>query len=47
MSHTRWTVEGPDGTAIELDGHKFSASDEGAPMLVSQIAVANVKFISH
>jgi hypothetical protein len=37
MSRTRWAVDGPDGTAVELDGRKFGASDEGAPMLVSLI----------
>jgi hypothetical protein len=35
MSRTRWAVDGPDGTTVELDGRKFGASDEGAPMLVS------------
>jgi hypothetical protein len=34
MSKTRWAIDGPDGTAIELEGRKFAANDEGAPMLV-------------
>ncbi|KAI0052041.1 hypothetical protein FA95DRAFT_1484280 [Auriscalpium vulgare] len=33
MSRTRWAVAGPDGTAIDLNGRKFSANDEGAPMM--------------
>ncbi|KAI0058500.1 hypothetical protein BV25DRAFT_1964893 [Artomyces pyxidatus] len=33
MSSTRWAVDGPDGTTLELDGHKFSSNDEGAPMM--------------
>jgi hypothetical protein len=35
MSRTRWAVDGPEGTAVEVDGRKFGASDEGAPLLVS------------
>jgi hypothetical protein len=34
MSQTRWAVDGPDGEVVELNGHRFSAEDEGAPMLV-------------
>jgi hypothetical protein len=37
MSKTRWAIAGPDGAALELDGHKFGSNDEGAPMLCSQI----------
>ncbi|KAI0796918.1 hypothetical protein C8Q75DRAFT_796658 [Abortiporus biennis] len=37
MSRTRWVVEGPEGTVIEVDGHKFGASDNGAPMLCSMV----------
>ncbi|KAH8114640.1 hypothetical protein DFH11DRAFT_1764593 [Phellopilus nigrolimitatus] len=33
MSRTRWAVDGPNGTVVELDGHKFGSSDDGAPML--------------
>ncbi|KAH8114632.1 hypothetical protein DFH11DRAFT_1508603 [Phellopilus nigrolimitatus] len=33
MSKTRWAVDGPNGTVVELDGHKFGSSDDGAPML--------------
>ena len=34
MSKTQWTVDGPDGTVVELDGRKFGSNDSGAPMLV-------------
>ncbi|KAJ7066394.1 hypothetical protein C8F01DRAFT_1123111 [Mycena amicta] len=33
MSRTQWSVEGPEGTIIELNGRKFGASDEGSPLL--------------
>jgi hypothetical protein len=33
MSKTRWAVDGPDGTILELNGRKFSTDDEGAPMM--------------
>ncbi|KAI5122456.1 hypothetical protein M0805_008767 [Coniferiporia weirii] len=33
MSKTLWAVDGPNGTVLELDGHKFGSSDDGAPML--------------
>jgi hypothetical protein len=39
MSKTRWAIDGPDGTAIELNGRKFAANDEGAPMLVRLILI--------
>ncbi|KAG6330620.1 hypothetical protein ID866_8469 [Astraeus odoratus] len=33
MSRTRWTVDGPDGAALEIEGRNFSTNDEGAPMM--------------
>jgi hypothetical protein len=33
MTRTRWAVDGPDGTSLELGGRKFSSNDEGAPMM--------------
>ncbi|KAI0290685.1 hypothetical protein BC826DRAFT_1176746, partial [Russula brevipes] len=33
MTQTRWAVDGPDGTSLELGGRNFSANDEGAPMM--------------
>jgi hypothetical protein len=35
MTKTKWAVDGPDGQIVELNGRKFSANDDGAPMLVS------------
>ncbi len=35
MSKTKWAVDGPDGTVLEVDGRKFGTNDDGAPMLCS------------
>ncbi|KAL4072312.1 hypothetical protein J3A83DRAFT_4188311 [Scleroderma citrinum] len=40
MSRTRWMVEGPDDTALEIEGRRFSTNDEGAPMMCSLVCVA-------
>jgi len=37
MTHTRWAVDGPDGTSLELAGRKFSSNDEGAPMMCNLV----------
>ncbi|KAI9453843.1 hypothetical protein BJY52DRAFT_1418099 [Lactarius psammicola] len=37
MTQTRWAVDGPDGTSLELGGRKFSSNDEGAPMMCSLV----------
>ena len=37
MTQTRWTVDGPDGTSLELEGRKFSSGDEGAPMMCNLV----------
>ncbi len=37
MTQTRWSIEGPDETGIELQGRKFSSDDEGAPMLCNLV----------
>ena len=37
MTQTRWTVDGPDGTSLELGGRKFSSNDEGAPMMCNLV----------
>ena len=37
MTHTRWSIEGPDATGIELKGRKFSSDDEGAPMMCNLV----------
>lgn len=33
MSMVKWSVEGPDETTLEVNGHKFATNDEGAPMM--------------
>jgi len=33
MSRVTWSVEGPDGAAFEVNGHKFATNDDGAPMM--------------
>ncbi|KAJ7583106.1 hypothetical protein C8J56DRAFT_1054841 [Mycena floridula] len=33
MSETKWAVEGPEETVLELNGRKFGANDEGALMM--------------
>ncbi|GBE82556.1 hypothetical protein SCP_0409400 [Sparassis crispa] len=40
MSQTRWVVDGPDGTAVELRGRKYSSNDEGAPMMCNLVCLA-------
>ncbi|KAI9434036.1 hypothetical protein F5148DRAFT_1268359 [Russula earlei] len=37
MTRTRWAIEGPDGTNIELDGRKFSTNDDGSPMMCNLV----------
>jgi hypothetical protein len=37
MSRTRWAIDGPDGTSVELEGRKFSSNDDGAPMLCNLV----------
>jgi hypothetical protein len=37
MAKTRWTIDGPDGTILELEGRKFASEDEGAPMMCSLV----------
>jgi hypothetical protein len=33
MSRVKWSVEGPEDTALEVNGHKFGTDDDGAPMM--------------
>ena len=40
MSRTRWAVDGPDGTILELEGRKFSSNDDGAPMLCNLVCTS-------
>ncbi|KAJ6519114.1 hypothetical protein C8R45DRAFT_851769, partial [Mycena sanguinolenta] len=37
MSKTRWAIDGPDGTALELNGRKFGSNDDGAPMMCNLV----------
>jgi hypothetical protein len=40
MTQTRWEVERPDGTRLELGGRKFSSSDEEAPMTCNRVCTS-------
>ncbi|EIN14302.1 hypothetical protein PUNSTDRAFT_41556 [Punctularia strigosozonata HHB-11173 SS5] len=40
MSRTRWTIDGQDGAAVELDGRKFGRSDEVWVAMFTLITVA-------
>ncbi|KIP12766.1 hypothetical protein PHLGIDRAFT_113364 [Phlebiopsis gigantea 11061_1 CR5-6] len=37
MSRTRWAVEGSDDPVVVVNGRKFGANDDGAPLLCSMI----------
>ncbi|KAK0446849.1 hypothetical protein EV421DRAFT_1707267 [Armillaria borealis] len=37
MSKTRWAVDGPAGTSLEINGHKFGSEDDGAPMMCNLV----------
>ena len=37
MTETRWAVDGPGDASLELGGHRFSANDEGAPMMCNLV----------
>ncbi|KAG1809694.1 uncharacterized protein BJ212DRAFT_1484392 [Suillus subaureus] len=40
MSSSRWAVDGPDDTGLEVEGRRFSSNDEGAPMMCNLICQA-------
>ncbi|KAG6329583.1 hypothetical protein ID866_9506 [Astraeus odoratus] len=40
MSRTRWTIDGPDDAALEVEGRRFSSDDEGAPMMCNLVCRA-------
>ncbi|KZP02990.1 hypothetical protein FIBSPDRAFT_769606, partial [Athelia psychrophila] len=40
MSQTRWAVEGPTDSTLELEGRKFSSNDDGAPMMCNLVCQA-------
>ena len=33
MSRPKWSVEGPEDSALEVNGHKFATDDDGAPIM--------------
>jgi hypothetical protein len=33
MSSSRWAIDGPEDTSLEVEGRRFSSNDEGAPMM--------------
>ena len=35
MIETRWAMADSDAAVVQVDGHKYGANDDGAPMLVS------------
>jgi len=37
MSQTRWVVDDPDETGLEIEGRKFSSNDDGGPMLCNMV----------
>jgi hypothetical protein len=37
MTQTRWAIDGPDDTGLELEGRRFSSNDEGAPMMCNLV----------
>lgn len=46
MSQTKWAVEGADTSVIEVNGRRFGANDDGAPLLVRQpVRIRDVSLI--
>ncbi|EIW81359.1 hypothetical protein CONPUDRAFT_165526 [Coniophora puteana RWD-64-598 SS2] len=37
MSKTRWAIDGDDGDAIEVEGRRYAANDDGAPMMCNLV----------
>ncbi|KAG1848072.1 hypothetical protein DFJ58DRAFT_746884 [Suillus subalutaceus] len=40
MSSSRWAVDGPDDSGLEVEGRRFSSNDEGAPMMCNLVCQA-------
>ncbi|KAG8215117.1 hypothetical protein J3R82DRAFT_8568 [Butyriboletus roseoflavus] len=40
MSNVRWSVDCPDEEGLEVEGRRFSTSDEGAPMMCNLVCQA-------
>ena len=46
MLQTRWAIDSEDDAGvIELNGHKYSSGDEGAPMLCSLVCTTLARHI--
>ncbi|TCD63827.1 hypothetical protein EIP91_004894 [Steccherinum ochraceum] len=39
MSRTKWAIEGPEGTKVEVNGRQFGSRDDGAPMLCNMLCM--------
>lgn len=37
MARTRWIIDGPDDSALELNGRRFGSNDDGAPMMCNLV----------
>ncbi|EIW81351.1 hypothetical protein CONPUDRAFT_82336 [Coniophora puteana RWD-64-598 SS2] len=37
MSQTRWAIDGDEGTTIEVEGRRYAANDDGAPMMCNLV----------
>ncbi|KAI0314894.1 hypothetical protein OF83DRAFT_1134774 [Amylostereum chailletii] len=45
MSETKWVVQGSRNTFVKVGDHKFSANDEGSPMMCSQVCASQGRHI--
>ena len=37
MTQTRWAVDNPDETGLEIEGRRFFSNDEGGPMMCNLV----------
>ena len=37
MTQTRWAVDNPDETGLEIEGRRFSSNDDGGPMMCNLV----------
>ena len=42
MSKTKWAVDGPDGTALEVGGRKFGTNDDGEKVKLRSVLSVDV-----
>ncbi|KAI0035522.1 hypothetical protein K488DRAFT_76563 [Vararia minispora EC-137] len=47
MSGSTWSVQGPESTSVEVNGRKFSAGDDGAPMMCNMICLSMGRHVHH